>query len=162
MKKVKLISGLSALVVLSSGLTFITTACTNKEDGKKENSFNTISYLNTQIYPDVTPALYQINQTVTYKASDFSATIKGNSDSVQITKVSAVSKNSTAIVIDNKADDEFTLTGVETVNDVEVDITVEDKDGTKGTATRKVSITTIPVTPKITTSTRSGNLNNCY
>ena len=161
MKKIKLLTSLSTLAVVGSTVPFVTTSCNDKKDDEGTKEFTAISYNGVKIYDknepvSLVPTKLNIGTSTKYNADNFKATI-GDSTEFVITKVTAKSNDKTVEINNASENSNFTVTG-KAVGNADVEVTVEDANGDKATATIKFTVVNEPIY-KISAS--EGTPENC-
>ena len=132
MKKLKLIATLPTFGSLAAATPIVVTGCSSSTQ-----NFDRITLNGIDIYPNEYTHTFEIGK-YTFDASDFKA-FNGN-EVYTITKISAKSYDTNAIEVINAVENQFTLNAKNAAKDVKVEITVEDANGSKGTATGKITI----------------------
>ncbi|MCF0238922.1 MAG: hypothetical protein HUJ62_00470 [Streptococcus gallolyticus] len=98
MKKIKLLTSLGAVTALGGGVAFTATSCSNSD--KKTQDFDSITFSGNEIYPNTAEYPTKVGDNTTFSATHFLAT-KGDEKEIKITKVSAKSKDTSKVEINN-------------------------------------------------------------
>ena len=147
MKKIKLLTTLSTLGVVATVTPAVATSCSLQQD------FDKIYYQGQQIYPKV-ESDYVLTTAVgatptVFYASDFTAD-KGTSAGIAIDRVSAKSKNTNVISINNSKDGKTFVLTPTGEGETDVEVTVIDVTSRQGTATAKFKVEEGTIVPSVT------------
>ena len=139
MKKLKLITTITALGSIAAATPIVVTGCSSTTQ-----DFKNITWNGKSIYPNAYDVKVNKGAQQTFKAEEFQ--VSDDTDTAyEITKITATSSDEKYVKIAKDSDTQFTATAVEaTTSPVSVSVAIETKQGKKGTGTVKITVEEAP------------------